>query len=419
MAGGPLRLFLDSVRRLGAGPAEASDGELLGRYAASRDAAAFEALVRRHGPLVWGVCRRVLGHEQDAEDAFQAAFLVLARSARAVRRRDSARSWLYGVTLRVATRARQARARRQANERSAATSMSSTPRPAGDWSDVRPVLDEEVGRLPERYRLPVVLCYLEGRTNDEAARTLGCPRGTVAARLSRARERLRGRLARRGVVLPAGALTLLLPQAASSAVPPALVRAAAGLCLTSGAAVPVPVAALTEGVLHAMFLAKLKTAAVMVLAVALLAGGAGIWGYAARANPAADDSPPQAAKQEGKRTTDVADNERAERLKALLKERQDAAAKEFEHRHREFLAGRGTLDIVIGASGRLLKADLELAANKPARVAAREAHCDRLKEFHDINTARYEAGRITVADLKQTEYFYKDAEIELEREKGR
>src|SRR5438270_2463469 len=147
---GSLRDFLGRLAK--PVTAEEPDAGLVGRFAASGDAAAFAALVRRHGPLVWGVCRRVLGHEQDAEDAFQAAFLVLARGARSVRRRQSVRCWLYGVALRVALRARRYRAKRHAAER-AAVPPSREAAAVEAWADVRPVLDEEIGRLPERYRL--------------------------------------------------------------------------------------------------------------------------------------------------------------------------------------------------------------------------------------------------------------------------
>ena len=206
-----LRQVLDQLQHAGGG---LTDGQLLARFVATRDEPAFAALVRRHGPMVLGVCRRLLPRGPDAEDAFQATFLVLFRRARALDRGGSVANWLYTVAYHVALRARADAARRRQCERA-------VPRrdeaPAADvWSDLRPVLDEELTRLPDKYRAPVVLCYLEGKTNEEAGRLLGCPVGTVKGRLSRARDLLRARLARRGVTLSAG----WSPRSWSNARPP-------------------------------------------------------------------------------------------------------------------------------------------------------------------------------------------------------
>src|SRR5262245_28865836 len=165
-----------------------SDGELLARYLADRDEAAFAALVHRHGALVWGVCRRLLPHVPDAEDAFQATFLILARKANSIRRQHSVGSWLHGVACRVARKLRAGLARRAAlpppDERTVAD-------PANDvsWREVKGVLDEELGRLPEKYRAPLLLCYLEGLTQDEAAKRLGWRRAVLRGRLDRGGER--------------------------------------------------------------------------------------------------------------------------------------------------------------------------------------------------------------------------------------
>jgi RNA polymerase sigma factor (sigma-70 family) len=268
MSEGQRSTLLAYLRRLvGAAATDGSDAELLERFAVQRDEAAFEALLRRHGPLVWNVCRRVLAEEHAAEDAFQATFLVLVRKARSVGKRASIRSWLYGVALRVALRARQQEQLRRRREQE-------TPiRSSGEatWQDVRPILDEEIQRLPEKYRLPIILCYLEGQTNDEAAQALNCPRGTIATRLARARERLRSRLLRRGVMLSAGTLaTLLTDNAISSAVPPLLLAKTTKVVLMG--TVSVSITTLTEGVLHAMFLSKLKATSTFVLVLAAIAG---------------------------------------------------------------------------------------------------------------------------------------------------
>ena len=289
MSEGQRSTLLAYLRRLvGTAANDSSDAELLERFAAQRDEAAFAALLRRHGPLVWNVCRRVLGEEHAAEDAFQATFLVLIRKARSVSKRASIRSWLHGVALRVALRARQQEQLRRRREQETPIRQPSET----TWQDLRPILDEEIQRLPEKYRLPIILCYLQGQTNDEAARLLNCPRGTIATRLARARERLRTRLLRRGVSLSAGTLAGLLTDNAMSAVVPPLLLAQTAKVVVAGAT-SVSITTLMEGVLHAMFLSKLKMASAFVLMVATIGGaGAGVYYLRAQA-PAKQVSPPK------------------------------------------------------------------------------------------------------------------------------
>ena len=195
-----------------------SDGALLDRYLTGDAAAAqqaFRALVEAHGPMVLGICRHILSEEHDAEDAFQATFLVLARKAGSIRNRRVLAGWLHEVAHRIAVKARVRVTRRRTLERQA---MAMAPAPIENqqqdetaaWNELRPVLHDEVGRLPEKYRLPVILCYLEGKTNEEVAELLQWPVGTVKGRLSRARDLLRSRLMRRGLVLSAGFLLTAL-----------------------------------------------------------------------------------------------------------------------------------------------------------------------------------------------------------------
>lgn len=165
------------IRHLAAAPPE-SDGELLRRFAAGRDEAAFARLVERHGPMVLGVCRRALRDPHDVEDAFQAAFFVLARRAGSVRRAESLAGWLYRVAYRIAVQARAERARRRFHERQGHDMRRAAPSAAATWDELRPILDEELQALPDKYRLPVVLCYLEGQTLAEAAADLGWPSAT-------------------------------------------------------------------------------------------------------------------------------------------------------------------------------------------------------------------------------------------------
>jgi RNA polymerase sigma factor (sigma-70 family) len=203
---------------------------LIERYVASQDQAAFARLVERHGPLVLGVCRRVLRNHHDAEDAFQATFLVLARKARHIRRRDALATWLYKVAYHLAVKLRAAAERRRQAEQQPSPAR---PQPAEDqitWGDLRTVLDEELARLPEKYRAPLLLCCLAGRTRDEAAEQLGWTLGALKMRLERGRRLLRTRLARRGLTITAVLLAMLLAQLATAT------PVAAGLATTTSMA---------------------------------------------------------------------------------------------------------------------------------------------------------------------------------------
>jgi RNA polymerase sigma factor (sigma-70 family) len=253
------------------------DGELLERFITRQDECAFGALLRRHGPMVLGVCRRVLGNIHDAEDAFQATFLVLVRKASSIVPRQQLAGWLHGVAWRTALKARTALCRRRRRERQAL--RPEAPEPEADLVELLPWLDRELSRLPEKYRLPVVLCELEGRSRKEVARLLGLPEGTLSSRLAEARKRLAARLARTREGLSAGALGILLQQQAEAGVPAAMLGSttqAAGLAAAGGAALGLlspQVAALTKGVIHAMFLIKLKLTLALCLALGILSGG--------------------------------------------------------------------------------------------------------------------------------------------------
>src|SRR5262245_46473131 len=192
-----------------------SDGELLDRFVTRHDNGAFETLVRRHGPMVLRTCRRALGNMHAAEDAFQATFLVLARKAASIRNRGSVGGWLYEVAYHLAIRARADAARRERHERRA-PDMATVEAAGGDsHEEIQAMIDEELHRLPEKYRTPLVLCYMEGKTNTQAAKELGWPAGSMSSRLARAREMLRDRLAGRGVALSAGGLAVILGENAA------------------------------------------------------------------------------------------------------------------------------------------------------------------------------------------------------------
>jgi RNA polymerase sigma factor (sigma-70 family) len=249
--------------------ADRTDRELLADFTSGHDPSAFADLVRRHGPMVLGVCRRVLGNVHDAEDAFQAAFLVLARKAASVRKGDSLASFLHGVAYRVALRARRDAARRRSHEGRARPAPASNPASEAAWREVQGILDEEVDTLPADFRSAFVLCCLEGLSKPEAARRLGVHEGTLSSRLARARRRLRERLARRGVALSAVPAVPLAAALAES-------TASAAVLFAAGEAPGLASARLAEGVLKGMLAQKLKPVGALMLALALLGAGLGV-----------------------------------------------------------------------------------------------------------------------------------------------
>ena len=284
MANGQLDSVLQHIRKLVAAERTATiaDRELLERFIQHRDEAAFAMLVQRHGPMVMTVCRRGLGHVHDAEDACQATFLVLARKAASIRKRDSIASWLHGVAYHAAANLKREVSRRHAHEQ---PSVDVPQEPADiTWREVRIVLDEELQRLPRRFQAPLLLCYLEGKTRDEAARELGWSIGTIRGRLQRGRELLRSRLIRRGLTLSAALLASMLAENAVAVTLPATlvvqIAKAAGLVVTGqGAAtgiISARVIALMEGGLKAMWMTKLKIVTAAWVALGLAGMGAGM-----------------------------------------------------------------------------------------------------------------------------------------------
>lgn len=261
-----------------------TDGQLLEDFISRRDEKALAVLVRRHAPMVWGVCLRVLRNHHDAEDAFQATFLVFVRKAASLASKELVANWLYGVAHQSALKARATAAKRKERERQVTVMPEPEVAQQVLWTDLQPLLDQELSRLPAKYRSVIVLCDLEGKTRKEAAQELGVPDGTVGGWLARARAMLAKRLAQRGVTLSGAALAAVLSQnVASAGVPTSVVCStiktatlfAAGQAAATGV-ISANVAALTEGVLKAMFLSKVKIACVCVLVVSLFGGGMGL-----------------------------------------------------------------------------------------------------------------------------------------------
>jgi RNA polymerase sigma factor (sigma-70 family) len=250
-----LGTVLQNLRRTLRPEVERCDGELLESFVTQRDEDAFTALVRWHGPMVLGVCRRVLHNEADVEDAFQATFFVLARKAATIRPRHMVGNWLYGVAHTTALKAKAMNTKRAVKEREA---LRPTQEESETWPELRTILDQELKALPERYRAALVLCDLEGLTIKDAARQLGCPQGTIGTRLARGRVLLARRLAQRGLSVSGGLLASLLAQHAIADVPQGLMNTTIQTA-TVGGSQSATVAALTESVIMQLFVTKIKT----------------------------------------------------------------------------------------------------------------------------------------------------------------
>jgi RNA polymerase sigma factor (sigma-70 family) len=320
MLNGHLDPILRHIRALaGERTAAATDAELLERFATRRDEAAFAALVERYGGLVFGVCRRVLRHSHDAEDAFQATFLILAHKAASVHKRASAASWLYGVAYRVAVRAKTDGVRRRKYEKRAPTMR--VPEPQADVirCELQRVVDEELSRLPERYRAPLVLCCLAGKTQEQAARELGWPLGSMSRWLTRGKELLRKRLARRGVTISTALLGAALAEMAAEAAPAATLTSTTikAAVLSAAGLISARVAALTEGVLRTMVLTKFKIATCLLVVVGVVAAGAGA--LALQTTGESDRSAPRSEGELPGKEADKKDSPKTEFVKAEVK----------------------------------------------------------------------------------------------------
>jgi RNA polymerase sigma factor (sigma-70 family) len=419
---GELMRQLESLFRQGVVGAS-SEGELLERFVSRRDESAFEALMARHGPMVLGVCRQLLHDPNDIDDAFQATFLVLVRKASTLRRCDLLGNWLYGVAYRIALRARSSAARRMT--RTEPFDGVAGVHPVADsrvgaetglsyaiQREQTPWLHQEISHLPEKYRVPIVLCYLEGATHDEAASRLGWSVGTVKGRLARARELLRRRLVRRGVAVSLAGLTAMLDASDSKAAVPAplgyatltaaqAVVAHAGAPIVAASTVSLPVAALVEGALQAMILNQFKAVAFPLIVVGgtvatgVAVAAAQLSGRAGNSDPgvstvAAGDSAPDGAPQVGK-TQDrpfgkrrrTAQGDASRPAPDALAARLAAEREVFEKRLKEKLESPDDVRRLADWSALVLEADLMLSSGQTDRVAVTKAHRDRMEALSE------------------------------------
>jgi RNA polymerase sigma factor (sigma-70 family) len=406
-----------------------TDGQLLEWYTTRAGEAAelaFATLVERHGPMVLRVCRELLRDEHAAHDAFQATFLVLMRRAGSLWTRDSLGPWLYQVAVRVAKNARSAAGRRQRHERKAAALAARFVSETGR-DDCGPVLHEELDRLPEVHRAVIVLCALEGLTQEQAARQLGWPIGTVQSRLARGRARLRTRLIRRGVA-PGVALAALAPsaRAVAASVPPSLADSTVrGAVPIAAAMAPATIAglysarviALTEGVLRSMILTKLKLAAFGLLSIGLLATGVGLRAGQEHANRPGGTRPPGPAQSDSSaipaRPSAAATPEEAPE-EALKRRLVEIARRRLEAQQAFYRENRITIDRYLDASNELRLAEMDASKTRDDRIAASRAHRDRAREVEANERKEFEEGRSTVADVTEAEQYRLKAELHVQ-----
>ena len=422
LAGGRRR---DLDRSIGAGSvAGLGDAELLDDFVTrGGDAAeaAFEAIILKHGPMVFGVCRSVLSHPADAEDAFQATFLVLVRKAGSVRVAGSLGPWLYGVARRVARRARSNAQR--ADGRVGMREEVVEP-PNLDRREIQEVVAEEVDRLPATYRAAVILCHFEGLSHGEAAEHLGWPVGTLSGRLSRARDLLRARLTRRGLSHPATMLASYPLTDLARAVPAPLLRSTVQYATSAATAGTIPASLLIEarGVLIAMTMQKLRSAAVIVATVALFAGGVSY--VAGQSRPSSPVQPPLAQPRPESRQAD------GRRTRAAFLQEQVALARQAYADQEEVIMhpapglGGNTVyasfhvDQLSIWSLRWMEAARDLATGPSARAAAIQAHIDRLDHWLKLTEelVRGEASGLTEPGRATLKYARLRAEYDLAQE---
>jgi RNA polymerase sigma factor (sigma-70 family) len=421
------------------------EGELLERFVTRRDAAAFEAIVARHGPMVLHVCRQLLHDSNDVDDAFQATFLVLVRKAGSLKRRELLGNWLYGVAHRVAARARSLAARRAAQVAAAVTAAQCSSRASPPFDDEVRLTDstlehehwlhQEIARLPEKYRIPIVLCYMEGMTHGDAARRLQWPLGTVKGRLARAKDLLRKRLTRRGFPLSEATFATALYMAdGQAAVPDALIRATlraatsissgAGLSLAANSTISLSAAALGEGVLQAMTLTQVKTLALPLVVLGAVTTGVVVL--------AAQGSPMQKKGSSRAHTAaSLVDRRNASQAKPAL----DSSPTPTTQLLRDQVNADQELYDILVAPGRiwteddvrrlvrwslrLLDASRATSADHSARKAAYTAHRDRMKRLNGLLDAQSSpSGTIkamTQAQLKEAEELLKSVPAEGNR----
>jgi RNA polymerase sigma factor (sigma-70 family) len=426
-------MVIDHLRRMALLPAGGglNDEQLLEIFLLQQENAAFQALVTRHGPMVLGVCHRILGNSHDAEDAYQATFLVFLRNAKRIGQKALLPKWLYGVARRTALQARRAAARRRARERRAADVAQQQDKRGDGYTEMLPFLDQELSRLPDKYQVPIILCDLEGLTRKRAAELLGLLEGTLSMRLDRARALLAKRLARHGTILSGAALALVISQnVAAASVPQALLSSTGKMASlvaigTAGmaGAIPPTVSALAKGTVISMFLTKAKIMTTVVLLAGFVGAGAMFATQALTAQPGSgqqEGGGRQAGEQvpavqekakkdetaEAKEAAASADDKiranarigvlaklRADaQLRELFQERLEALRKRLELTMTKVELGKITLDSVIPPLSELFHAELLYSTSDQGRLAVCEKFLPMATELEKTAKQRLDGG---------------------------
>jgi RNA polymerase sigma factor (sigma-70 family) len=416
-----------------------TDGQLLEQFLSQRSQAAFATLVRRHGGMVLGVCRRILGNAADAEDAFQATFVVLLRRARSLTSRPVVGDWLHGVARRTALKAKTDAGRRRSKERAAARSEAISLELSNDWL---PLLDQELSRLSEKHRLPIVLCDLEGKTIREAAQRLGWPEGTVAGRLARGRALLASRLRRFGDFSGGTLPGMLIGGLTKAALPLELfqltLQAAASLAAgnkTAQGVLSAEAIFLAKGVIRTMFWKKTISVAVVLLAGVALAT---VSGRAVQMLSAQGPQTPAVAilsdfasakKQLAESNQDKKEPTIEDYLMQIAKEvealeklaltdrdkaMEKAARDQWEASLKEQVAGKSVANFLPIYSINFLKAQLRLSNKKSDIIVSHQSHLERMKAVESLQKEKYIAGSIPITQYSFVVYYRIEAENWLE-----
>ncbi len=416
--------------------AAASDAELLQAFLAVRSEAAFAAIIRRHGPMVFGVCKRILHEHHDAEDAFQAVFLVFIRRADSIRPLSQLGNWLYGVALKTARKTKAYLGKRRFRERNMSALPEIGTNHSFEGSEFWTLLDLELERLPAIYREVIVLCDLEGKSRREAAQLLGILDGTLSGRLARARRRLAARLSRRGVSLSGAALAASLLGDSASAEPPAwLIHATcalAGKLSLEGAAFSAAAASvlpITSGVIRAMLLTKCwHVCAILAVSIIVVGGASGLrfrngWASAGQQSDAGDSTTnPKVFSGQALAPLDPRQqpkpNSQLEEAPELIRALREARELEWKARWKEYQAGRGDIDSLLKAAAQLTDCELKFTQKPEDRITARQAQLARIKGICQISSARFETGKTSTLDLALATNAYELARSRLTMELG-
>ena len=388
-----------------------TDGQLLESFILRREEAAFEALLQLHGAMVFAVCRRILGNHHDAEDAFQATFLVLARSAPSIIKRNSIASWLYGVANRVSLKAKESRHSRRLREESAAQSSDTSPAHQDGANDTNSILDEELSKLPAGYRDVLILCELEGKTYKEAAQRLNLTERAISMRLLRARNLLAKRLTRRGVIMSVGALSVFLTEnVASASFPTALAtstcQAANSLIAGSACTVSPNVTNLIEGVLRTMFMTKVKIGITFAALLTTIGFGVGSLLLQVQAAPPQIGSNKQDAKQLANALGPKVDDAAAQQQEIAV-----IARKGFDVAFEAFRSVEyDDHEDICRWSLRWLEAETSVSRDQHQRLTAAESHLDRIKRFEEIIAKTRQFATSSKISELTVQYYRLDAE---------